>query len=248
VAINLKSTLVNLLLFVIAPFQMYSQTTIILAKFDSGFCIGMDSRRAVFSDAGPVRFDTVCKIQKVNNIYIVSAGVSSPEFRQKASDFARQKRNCGDAANFFKIWAVKARQKFIDSLSEEHSGLLKNHLDELKKLDYTFIGFENDTPVFYTVEFTMKSINRHQTVECVIIKNIEPTKGVVFLFLGHYEHLQSQMSKKDFGKGLPLEVVIEKLISIECTAVPEAVAKPINLIWVYKNQYKWVRNPVKCKF
>lgn len=230
-----------------------SGTSIVVARSQSGICVAADSRR-VFHMAsngdkfGILKYDTVCKIKEVGNIFFCSAGFDVDPIDSIAENCILTTNSIELAANKFINKAKEYRLNYLEKLRLTSYKDFVYYFKYLKHFGTAFLGYEKDIPKI--VHFTL-TITSRENEKVVVQESIEklltfPTTNT-FIFLGasdnSYKFAEDSIfwAKNGFQKGM------EELVAIECDKDSINVGRPIDVLGILsETRHIWFKGPA-CK-
>jgi hypothetical protein len=227
----------------ILPYNLPAQTCIVIVRGSNKITIGMDSRAGFAGEPGV--YDTICKIRKYHNIYMTAAGMGTNEAYAVAMKSCKEGKNLDDIVSIFMKYDTIERMKFLNMLSKKP--FFASEYASIKTSGIAFCSFENNVPKVIVVQISIISkVGRPIVLETQLVKEVILESTRSYALLGHYD-LILKKELDDYFINTTTEKAVENMISLECDKDHD-VGKPINILDIYNDKYKWVKNPVECGF
>lgn len=193
----------------------------------------------------PGVYDTVCKIRKYKNIYITASGIGTEEAYKIALEACKNSNSIEEAITQFIKNDTVDRRKLLNFLVTAPYYVSQYH--SIKTSSVVFCTFEKSVPKVIAVQIDIVSkVGEPIVLEASISRQTKLEPEQSFVLLGHYD-LIIKKTLDQYFINKTTEQGIEDMILLECKKDSD-VGKPINILNIYNDRYKWFKNPVKCAF
>jgi len=95
----------------------------------------------------------------------------------------------------------------------------------------------------------MSAPNEQVRIKDAIAKFTKPLNNTLMDIVrsGHFNYIDSVLKNdRNYWSGKTDVQNVENLINLECEKEPQTVGKPIEVLHIYKDGYKWELNPMPC--
>jgi len=228
-----------------------AQTCILVVRTQSDILIGTDSKAAFDSAGRSIGSKTVCKIRKVKNIYATVAGPAILDQIAAVVKFCSQKHSNFEqiAALFDTVETLKLQESF-EIIRRKDSVVYRKEYKHFQLTCVTLCGFDHNIPKVYQYSFwIMSAPNEQVRIKDAIAKFTKPLNNTLMDIVrsGHFNYIDSVLKNdRNYWSGKTDVQNVENLINLECEKEPQTVGKPIEVLHIYKDGYKWELNPMPC--
>jgi len=228
----------------------YNQTTIIAIRLNDTIIIGADSKAHNFKKSW-----NVCKIYKYKNFYYAVSGISSDTIYNFDLEVIINKNVDANREIFLTL----------DSLNYALCDSLINYLKRIKfnrpyvynefitkyrgiKIIFAIISYQIPFLVGaeYYVEYDSTMMNYYIKYKNTFCPGDSKASSNIMI-IGQHKAIDGYLEDHPgFWEKNPVEA-INFLIKLEIKSNPDKVGKPIDIIQITKNNYKWIQCKPECK-
>ena len=229
------------LVFFLLSTCCYSQTVVIAKITKNSIYVGADSRAIevkidVRNWHSDTTFSDFCKIRKIGKYYFAVVHDFAEESIELINNASINAKNLND---LIYIYVRKFRLFLINKLQEiksENEKYYYNYYPPDSLLCHTiFFGYESDTAILRGVTF-LNEEDKNNTIN-VSVTYWHDTA----IAAGEATEIKPIVKDPNTWHRNPKKVIYT-LIKKQCDRHPTTVGKPIHIIRVSKNGYKWVMN------
>ena len=229
-------------------------TCIVIARGKDGICAAADSRRVVHLSLkgekfSVLRYDTVCKIHQVGNLFFAASGINVDAVYSIAEKCMQENNSILKAAMCFKVKCDAYQTSILENIRVNKPKDFNKLYEELDNLGCCFFGIENGKPKMVEISFGIISkrgekIKLRDSLEYYL----ETSSKYEFVMMGHTDSIYKVVKDTKFWKGKNVQQGLKELISIECDRDSIAVARPITVLSILVgNKFYWSKDS-PCTF
>ena len=233
--------------------SIYNGTSIIIFSRDDSVWIASDSRVAIRNKINKaIRYDTVCKINKHENIFYTLSGcvkITNDKNDQIVFDFKKVIDSLLKKSSTI-LDVGRSLQNIIPKELPPLFPLIENFLtysnDTTTLMEVNFCGFVGNKPIFYRYSFYKKNNSKN-----VIMEN-ESVRSNITILQGENKQMLDFLIKNrpylDTAINISLRDRFTFLLNLEHKEFPDFVAAPYDILLITRDGYQWIENNSKCQF
>lgn len=232
---------------------IYGGTSIVMVYSKDSVWIAADSKGSHGEKSGndqtKITDRCVCKIVEVNNVISASSGHFAIDYSNNVIVYSvttETKKailagiNIKDAINIFSDTTVTYLTKVIRDFRKENDTAFNVYFNGDDLISSVFTSFVNGSRYVALLEFKLVGNPDNWHVEAILKEYKSEESG--YIFMGYKDSITKFYNKNPnyFASNDLMENKLKYLIKLEIAERPDKVGKPIDVIVLYRNGFRWL--------